>query len=303
MITLFNLFTENILPIILVAGVGFTLQRLLQLDPRSLSRIIFYAFSPAFVFSLLATTEIEANDILRMGIFTLIVITCTIILSWCVTRVLHLPPQITSAFILTATFMNAGNYGLSLNNFALGKIGLTWASIYFVSSSMLTNSAGIYIATAGQTSPANALRGLLKVPAIYAIPLALLLRVSEFSLPVPIWRSIDLLGSAAIPSMLILLGMQIAHAGLPKNKGLLVAVIGIKLLIAPIVAWTIAPFMGLDNVSHQAGVLESAMPTAVTTTVIATEFDVEPEFVTGAVLTTTLFSPFTITPLLAIMGI
>jgi predicted permease len=300
---LFNLFTENILPIILVAGVGFTLQRLLRLDPRSLSRVIFYAFSPAFVFSLLATTEIEANDILRMAVFALIVIACTIILSWYIARVFRLPPQTTSAFILTAAFMNAGNYGLSLTNFALGKLGLTWASIYFVSSSLVTNSAGIYIATAGRTSPAKALRGLLKVPAIYAIPLALLLRVSEYSLPIPIWRSIDLLGSAAVPSMLILLGMQIAYAGFPKNKGLLAAVIGLKMLIAPIIAWTIAPLMGLDNVSQQAGILESAMPTAVTTTVIATEFDVEPEFVTGVVLATTLLSPFTITPLLAIMGI
>lgn len=303
MTNIFNLFTENILPIILVAGVGFTLQRVLRLNPRPLSRVIFYAFSPALIFSLLATTEIQANDILRMAGFGFLVVTCTCLLSWLISKTFHLPPLTAAAFILSSTFMNAGNYGLSLNNFALGRIGLTWASIYFVTSATLMNSAGVYIAAAGRMSLSKALRELLKVPTIYAIMLALLIRVSEFSLPVPIWRSIDLLGSAAVPSMLILLGMQIAHAGLPQKKGLLVAAAGLRLLISPIIAWILAPMMGLDGVSRQAGILESAMPTAVLATVIATEFDVEPEFVTGAVLITTLLSPFTITPLLAILGI
>ena len=48
--------------------------------------------------------------------------------------------------------------------------------------------------------------------------------------------------------------------------------------------------------------LESAMPTAVLCTVLATEYDVEPVFVTTAVVATTLFSPLVLTPLLAYLG-
>jgi predicted permease len=48
--------------------------------------------------------------------------------------------------------------------------------------------------------------------------------------------------------------------------------------------------------------MEAAMPTAVLTTVIALEFDVEPDFVTGVVLATTLLSPLTVTPLIAALG-
>jgi predicted permease len=44
------------------------------------------------------------------------------------------------------------------------------------------------------------------------------------------------------------------------------------------------------------------MPVAVLTTVLALEFEVEPSFVTAAVLITTLLSPLTLTPLLAILG-
>ena len=300
---MFNLFADNILPIIIVVGVGFVLQRTLRIDPRPLSRVIFYAFTPALVFTILASSAININEILHMAGFTILVSVGVGTLSWFLSHSLHLKPHLASAFILTSTFMNAGNYGLSVNSFALGEAGLTWASIYFVTNSLLINSAGVYVASVGRTSPEKALLRLLKVPSLYAIPLALIVQANGISLPIALRRPIDLLGSASVPSMLILLGMQIARAGVPKRGKLVILTTGLRLLIAPLIAWFIASLMGISGVSRQVGILESAMPTAVLTMVLATEFDVEPEFVTAAVFITTLISPLTITPILAILGV
>ena len=41
------------------------------------------------------------------------------------------------------------------------------------------------------------------------------------------------------------------------------------------------------------------MPVAVATTILALEFDLSPDFVTGAVFLSTILSPFTLTPLIA----
>jgi predicted permease len=300
--TLLKLFADNILPILIVAGAGFILQRSLRIDPQPLSRVIFYTFTPSLVFSLMNSTEIETNDILRMVVLAITVVAAVGLLSWLLSRLFRLDARVASAFILTATFMNAGNYGLSLNNLAFGETGLAWASIFFVTSAMLTNSAGVYVATVGRSSPAKALLGLLKVPAVYAIPIALMVRLCGWSVPQALDRSISILASAAIPSMLLLLGMQISRAGMPKRKGLLAAAASIRLLVSPLVAWFAAPLLGLTGMSAKAGILEAATPTAVLTIVIATEFDVEPEFVTSVVLATTLLSPLTITPLLAMLS-
>ncbi len=298
-----SLFFDNLLPIILIAAVGFILQRALHIDPRGLSRVIFYSFTPAFVFSILASTDIEVNEMIHMAGHAILLSIIMGALSFTLSRSLKLEPRSASAFILTVTFINAGNYGLSLNSFALGEVGLLWASIFFITNSMLINSVGVYVATVGRVSPKKALIGLLKVPSVYAIPLALLVRINNIDLPLAIWRPIDLISSAAIPSMLILLGMQIAHSGLPKRKDLLFTSVGLRMLASPLIAWFLAPLMGLSGVGRQSGILQAAMPTAVLTTVIATEYDVEPEFVTGVVLVTTLISPFTLTPLLAILGV
>jgi predicted permease len=75
-----------------------------------------------------------------------------------------------------------------------------------------------------------------------------------------------------------------------------------RLLIAPVMAFGLTRLLNLSLPAKQAVILEAAMPAAVLTTILATEFDAEPTFVTTVVLVTTLLSPFTLTPLLALLG-
>jgi predicted permease len=299
---LIELFADNILPILIVAGTGYILQRLLRINPRPLSQVIFYAFTPCLVFTLLIGESTVTDQILPMVGMAVAVMAVIGVLSLAVARVARLDRRSTAAFILASAFMNAGNYGLSLNLFAFGESGLAMASLFFLTSSVLTNSVGVYVASAGRLPPLAALKGLLRVPSLYAVPAAMLVRYMEWSMPIPIQRPIDLMSQATIPSLILLLGIQIASSGFPRQKGRLLATAGLRLIASPIVAWVLAPILGLTLVARQAGIVEAAMPTAVLSTVIALEFDAQPDFVTGAVLATTLLSPLTITPLLLLLG-
>jgi predicted permease len=297
-----SLFADNILPIIIVAGVGYLLQRTLDLDTQTLSRVVFYGFTPPLVFTLLVSVDIHGTDILRMLGLAASVMTAIGVLAWVFGRALKLQGTMITALVLTATFLNAGNYGLSLTNFALGEEGLAWASIYFIASAMAITSVGVYIANIGRLPPIEALKGLFKVPAVYAIPLALFVRSMDLSLPPALWRPINLMSDAALPAMLLMLGMQISDSGFPERKGLLAVAVALRLLVSPLVGYILSPHWGLTGVSRSAAILESAMPTAVMTTILATEFDVNPDFVTGTVLVSTLLSPLTVTPILALLG-
>jgi predicted permease len=299
---LVELFADNILPILIVAGAGYVLQRLLKIDPRPVSQVIFYSFTPCLVFTLLISATDVTDQILRMVGLATVVMTVIGVLSLVVARIARLDRRLTAALILASTFMNAGNYGLSLNLFAFGESGLALASLFFLTSSVLTNSVGVYVASAGRLPPLAALKGLLRVPSLYAVPAALIVRSAGWTIPIPIQRPIDLLSQATIPSLLLLLGIQIANSGFPRQKGPLLMTAALRLIVSPAVAWALAPMLGLTLVARQAGIIEAAMPTAVLSTVIALEFDAQPDFVTGAVLATTLLSPLTITPLLLLLG-
>lgn len=298
-----SLFTSNIFPIIAVAGAGFLLQRRTSLDPRPISAAIFHILVPALVFDLVLKTEIPKNDIVSMVILASGVIVFMLLLSWALAKLLRLPQALASAFILSVSFINSGNYGLSLNHFALGEAGLLWASIYFITSALWTNSAGVYIASAGRMDPLRAVKNLARVPAVYAILLSLILRAFNISIPQAISRPIELLAAAMIPMMLLVLGMQIGKVGRPKRLGLLSIVVALRLILSPIIAWFMANTLRMPLIGMQAGVLESAMPTAVLASILALQYDSEPDFVTGAILVSTLLSPFTLTPLLYFLGV
>ncbi len=302
MSALLALFLDNLLPIFLASGAGFLLGKWLKVDPRSLSRVVFYVFSPCLVFNLLTQSQLSDGDILRMMSFAATLLLLVGGLALALGLLLRLERRILIAMILTAGFMNAGNYGLSVNLFAFGEPALSQASLYFVTMGSLSYTLGVILASMGTYPLTKALLGLLKLPFIYALLLALVFVRLKWALPLPLERTTSLLGDAAIPAMLILLGLQLERAHWGGQTLALGLTNGLRLVLSPLLAIWVSGWFGFQGVARQAGILEAAMPTAVMTTVLATEFDLEPSFVTTAVFTTTLLSPLTLTPLLAYLG-
>ena len=141
-----------------------------------------------------------------------------------------------------------------------------------------------------------------KFPVIYAVILALIYNFFNWRLPLPLDRTISLLSEAAIPVMIVLLGIQLYNSKLSKEVFPVGLSNSLRLVVSPVLAIGLAALFRLEGTAYQAGVLEAAVPTAVLTTVLATEFDIEPALVTTAVVTSTLLSPLTLTPLLAFLG-
>jgi predicted permease len=125
---------------------------------------------------------------------------------------------------------------------------------------------------------------------------------SNVGLPLPIARTVGLLSDAAIPTFLVLLGMQLHGNGLRAPLRPLGLAVACRLVLSPLIAVFVAPLLGMHGASWQAGILQTAMPSAVINIVLATEYDVEPTFVTSVVFVTTLLSPLTVTPILAYLG-
>ena len=299
---LLTLFFNNLFPILLIAVIGFALAKWLKIDPRPLSQLVFYVFSPFLVFNLITSSQLSDQDILRTIAISILLITVIGLITWLLGKALRFNRLTLAAVMITAMFMNAGNYGLPLTSFAFGAQALAYASIFFVVNAVFTNTVGIVIASSGKTSVVNALKGLVKFPAIYAMALGILFLQFKWQLPSGLDRTVTLLSNASIPAMLVLLGMQLVNIHLDGQVLPLVVTTSMRLLIAPALAYGFSRLMGITGSAAQAVVLEAGMPVAVMTPILATEFDAQPSFVTAAVLVSTLLSPLTLTPLLAFLG-
>jgi len=299
---LFVLFINNLLPIFLAAGAGFLVARYLGVSPRAVSRIAFYIFSPCLIFTLLTSGQLNGDDITLMVAYTSASILLLGLITGLIAFALRLKRSIMVALLLTVMFGNAGNFGLSLNLFAFGESALAYASIYFVTSATLIYTLGVVLSSWGKTNLRTALLGVFKVPVIYAVIFALIFNWLNWELPLPIDRTVSLLSDAAIPVMIVLLGIQLYNSKVSKDTLTVGLSNFLRLVASPLLAIGLATFFNLQGAASQAGVLESAVPTAVLTTVLATEYNIEPALVTTTVVTSTLLSPLTVTPLLAFLG-
>jgi predicted permease len=298
---LFSIFTSDILPIFVLAAIGFLLARHARVDVRSLSSVTFNALSPCLVFHLLVTSTISGADFGRMALFAVLVMACMGVLARLAAFALGLDRPATIALMLVVIFSNGGNYGLPVALFAFGSQALAFASVYFVSSSLLTYTGGVFLAASGRRSLMQALIGIRHVPTVYAVVAAGLVMWLRIPLPELILRPVMLLSDAALGLMILVLGMQLERATAPERPAAVATAVVLSLLVTPLIGFTLANAFALHGEAFQAAVLQTSMPAAVVTTILALQYEVVPSFVTSVVVISTLLSPFTLTAVIALL--
>ena len=295
---MFNILGNAVLPVFIMAGVGAVLGRTLHIDARSVGRLALYVFSPALVFASLYDAEIPTRDVVNVFAFQAvwgpIFYASCFLISWRA----GLRGQDRSAFLLSTMFMNAANYGLPVALFAFGEAGLERAILFFAPQSLMAGTLAIYVASSGKLGVKQGLITVLRLPIFYAVIAALVLNPFKVSLPGLVEIPLDILADAAIPTMVIVLGIQLARASWKEDLVPAGAASVVRLLLSPLLALGVTLLLGIDGVTQQTVVVLAGMPTAVYVTILATEFDARPQRVTSAVALSTAVSLVTSTALI-----
>ena len=295
-------FANNILPIILLSGAGFALGKLLHIEARSLGRVVFYVFSPVLIFDLLIQNQLNLNEAAVVIAFAFLFILMMGAVTFLIGSLLKLERTALVAILITTMFANTGNYGLPLVSFAFGEEALSYAGIYFVTTTLLFYTLGVFLASLGHMTIRAAFLGLLRIPTMYAVLLAIIINVLNIRIPTPVARAVELAAGGTIPLMLILLGVQLTRVEFSGNLRALQLSVSLRLVIAPLAALLFAALFGLQGFTRQGSVTQASMPSMVSATVLATEYDLDARLVTAVVFISTLLSPLTLTPLLVFLG-
>lgn len=298
---LFNTFANNLLPIMLIAAAGYVLGKTLTVDSRTIGRIVFYIFSPLLVFNLMVTSQLNLQQALTTVEYTIAVIVIMGTIAFILGKLFRLERAHLLAVILTVAFGNTGNYGLPLVKFAFGDEALAVASIFYVTTTILFNTVGVVIASLGHLDLKSAILGVFKLPILYAVAVALIIKGFGIQIPLPLSRTIEIAANGAIPAMIILLGLELTRIEWTHSLRATGLGVAAKLLIGPLIGLLLASLFGLQGHTRQGSVIEAAMPAAVATTVVATEYNLEPSLVTAIVFLGTIFSPLTLTPLIVFL--
>jgi predicted permease len=297
-----NTFANNILPILLLGGAGFALGKLLHVDARSLGRVVFYIFSPVLIFDLLVKNQLKWSEAASIIGFTVTIVLFMGLLAFLFGSLLKLERHALTAAVITTMFANTGNYGLPLVAFAFGEKALSYAGVYFITTTFMFYTVGVVIASLGHMNLQQAMSGLLKLPTLYAVFIAILVVELNITIPAPLTRAVDLAAGGTIPLMLVLLGVQMTDVALTGNRRALSLSVGLRLFAAPLVGLGLAALYGIQGFARQGAVTQASMPSMVSATVLAAEYHLDSKLIAAAVFVSTLLSPLTLTLLLVFLG-
>ena len=183
---------------------------------QTLSRVTFHALAPALVFNILTTSTLSGFEFGRMAAFYLLVAASAALMARLAAIPLRLDRASLSAFLLVVVCSNSGNYGLPVALLAFGREALTFASVYFVSSAIFSYTGGVLLAASGRRSiRAGARRRAARARRLRRAGRGASPWPSGSTCPTRSRRPMALLSDAALPMMVLVLGMQLERATWP----------------------------------------------------------------------------------------
>jgi len=293
---------NNILPAFLVMALGVLLDRLLAVDKKSLSRMAIYVLLPCLVFSSLVQSSVDPGEFGLMILFAGAIILVMCALALLVGHLLGWSSRSVDALVLTVGFFNAGNLGLSIIVFCFGDAALELGLVFYTALSFASNTVSAFFAARSNSRGREALGKVLRLPGLYVFVLALVLRGLGVQVPEALLKSVDLVGRAAVPVMLLMLGLQLSQSRVAgRYKEVAVGVV-LRLGVGALAAAGIAPLVGLEGLARKVAITQAATPTAVSSGLMAIEFDADAEYVTSVILVSTLLSSVTLALVLSLLG-
>jgi len=291
---------EGFVVIGLVIVVGYLLGRSGALGPAAvdvLSRVAFFVASPALLFVTLAHADVGA--VFSEALVVTAVSSSVACLLYLPVGVLRgRPPGETAVGSMASGYVNAGNLGIPIATYALGNA----AEVAPVMLFQLTVLAPLFSTVLDLTSSRadgerppllRTLTAPVRNPIALASGAGLVVSATGVQLPESVLAPVELIGNLAVPAMLLAFGLSLAHAQRPGRDDDVVclsAVIVLKNLVHPVLAWAIGSAFGLSGPALLAVVVSAALPTAQNVFGYAVRFDTGVALARDAALLTTFLS-------------
>ncbi len=306
------IFRDVCLPIFMLMGMGWTVDRAFKLDLGSMVRLNIYLFVPAFLFVKVVESPDAGSMGVRVTLFSCCVIGSMYVASQIIGRLIGESPGERDSMAMSTMFYNCGNFGIPVTALAFPVLGPgihVWA---LMTMNLATFSVGMLIAKSqavggkeeGAESGGDRLRrwlSIFKQPSIIGILIALLINWTGFEIQAVtfIWKPVSFLADALVAFALVTLGVQLSKTQPPPIKGHLAWALGLRLVGGPLVAAGIARLFGFSPAESAVLILGASAPTAINTALLAHEFKAEGGFAAAAVFYSTLLSIVTVTIVVA----
>lgn len=295
-----NALFEVVLPAALIVFAGYMFGRRIQVDLPTLTKLTLYVLAPALTADGMYRSQLSKGEAGRLFLAFSLATLLLFVLVRVICRFADVSSPVRKSLVATTLFPNTGNLGLSLTFLALGQEGLDRAIIVYVASGMLVFGLGPGIVSGEGFR--KGVRSTLRLPTIWGLALGLTFRLFDWHMPTGIESSLHILAQAAIPVLLVTLGIQISRTRFRPEGGDVLAA-SLRLAAGPLAAAIAAYAVGLSPLATDVIVLQCATPTAVNALLVASEFGGDAPRAARAVVLSSLLAFATIPVVMWLLGI
>jgi predicted permease len=209
-------------------------------------------------------------------------------------RILRLTGGKLRSFILVVTFPNTCFIGYPMTFALYGGVGLPFAVIYDQMGMVpLFLTLGFFVA-GGKKSLGSA----LKFPPFNALLFALLINLIGLTIPAPIASVLKVAGWTTLPLTIFLIGIKVTLKSVHDYKNVAASLV-LRMIVLPALLFASFTVLGIKGLPYDVALLESAMPPALITSILALKYNLDEEFAiasisAGTVLCMVGFALFTL---------
>ncbi len=272
---------DNLFLLIICFAAGWFLRHIEKLPaatPTVLNSFIIHISLPAAVMLHIHELHIS-HHVFFMAAMPWLHFGLSVLFFFILSKVLNLPGKTAGALVLTGGLGNTSFVGLPMIEAFFGKEGIASGIVvdqlgsFLVLSTLGIAVAGIY--SGGNSSAGHIVKKIVFFPPFVALVLAALL--IPVSYPPFFSGVLHRLADTLAPLALFSVGYQLNPVHVQGNSRNLLLGLGFKLILAPLVIWTLyMRILGLDGLSIEVTVFEAAMPPMIMSGILATEHDLDP---------------------------
>jgi malate permease and related proteins len=278
-----------VLPTFLTIVVGFVFGRWRGREVRALIDVSMYIALPALAFTSMLDVRIVLAEAAVLWTVALILVGAGFLMAFVFFR---WSGRRHSGLYLPIAFMNNVNIPFPIIYMAFGPAGLAVAMIFYIPNALLIYSVGVHIASRS-ASWKQSLGEIARVPLIYGALSGLVLNLLHVTPPALLTDSLTFIGQAAIPLVLIVLGVNLSSVRLAQLSTAVMAS-ALRVVGGLAVGLVLVALFQLHDVSRAVVIFEAAMPSAVFSSMLCAKYDNESELVSTVVFITTVASVVTV---------
>ena len=275
----------------------------------NLSRFVFSVAMPAMLFRMMSDLSrlppVDARLLMAFFGSCLIVFILGRLVAW---KLFGLDGAGQSLFGLGGVFSNNVLLGIPLAKVTLGEAALPSVALVLVFNSLtLWTLVTVSVEWARHGSFTahgfvKTVKAVLKTPIVASILSGTLFGLSGLPVPALIDQPLAMVGTAAAPLAMIVLGMGLAEYGIREGWQISTAITAVKLLVQPLVVWLLARLLGLPPLETRVVVLLASLAVGANVYLMARQFKVLEGPVAGSLLPSTMLSALTTPLIVSLMG-